>query len=77
MYGCRWCSDTLTAQSVFQKMGIEYQYVDVDSDEKAAALVISINHGNRSVPTILFPDGSILVEPRPSVLREKLNAFMP
>ncbi len=76
MYGCRWCSDTISAQSIFQKLGIDYQYIDIDSDEKAAEFVVSINHGNRSVPTILFPDGSILVEPRSTALREKLNAFL-
>ncbi len=72
MYGCSWCSDTLAAQAVFEKLQITYTFIDIDRDETAAAKVMEINHGFRSVPTIIFPDGSVLVEPRPSVLKEKL-----
>jgi len=32
-----------------------------------------VNHGNKNVPTILFPDGSILVEPSNSILSQKIN----
>jgi len=35
--------------------------------------VESVNHGNRSVPTIVFPDGSVLTEPADMTLRAKLG----
>ncbi len=49
-----------------------YHYVDIEHDDAARHHVERINQGNRSVPTILFPDGSILVEPSSATLAEKL-----
>jgi hypothetical protein len=46
---------------------------DIDEDDEGGRIVMSINHGNRSVPTIVFPDGSTLVEPSDSELKSKLN----
>ena len=44
----------------------------MEQDPQATAEVLRINRGLRSVPTILFPDGSILVEPSDSELEAKL-----
>ena len=42
---------------------IPYDYIDIERDERAAAEVLRLNRGMRSVPTIVFPDSSVLVEP--------------
>ncbi|MCC7060906.1 MAG: NrdH-redoxin, partial [Burkholderiaceae bacterium] len=47
----------------------------ITHDDDAVELVMALNNGNRSVPTIVFPDGSILTEPPTSVLAQKLQAF--
>jgi mycoredoxin len=47
--------------------------IDIANDIKAREFVRQINHGNESVPTIIFPDGNILVEPQNSTLAEMLN----
>ncbi len=47
--------------------------IDIADDNKAREFVRQINHGNESVPTIIFPDGGILVEPQNSILAEKLT----
>jgi mycoredoxin len=47
--------------------------IDISDDEKAREFIRQINHGNESVPTIIFPDGTILVEPRNAALAEKLK----
>ena len=36
---------------------------------------MEINHGNASVPTLVFPDGSTLTEPSDQALRQKLNGL--
>jgi hypothetical protein len=46
-----------------RKLGIPDDYINVEEDEHAAASVVRVNRGMQSVPTIVFPDGSILVEP--------------
>jgi len=47
--------------------------LDISGDEKAREFIRQINHGNESVPTIIFRDGTILVEPRNTSLAEKLK----
>ncbi len=71
VYGTKWCHDTIRARTCLERLGVEYKWVDVDEDEKAGAYVRQINKGNRSVPTIVFPDGSILVEPNDNELEAK------
>lgn len=73
MYSTRWCPDCHRAKYFFDHHGIEYVNIDVEEDEAGLAMVRQINGGRRIVPTIIFPDGTILVEPRNSTLAAKLN----
>src|SRR5215469_9132855 len=73
MYGTTWCSDCKRSKMFLGEHRIPYDFVDVEQDAKGLALVERINHGNRSVPTILFPDGGVLVEPSNTQLAEKLG----
>jgi mycoredoxin len=73
IYGTSWCGDTRRARAFFSKHQIEYIWVDIDYDPAARALVEKINHGYRSVPTIIFPNGDILVEPTESQLNLKFK----
>ncbi len=73
MYGTTWCYDTRRAQMVFDQNNIPYVWIDIDKDMEARKYVESVNHGCRSVPTIVFPDGSILVEPSTAELCRKLG----
>jgi hypothetical protein len=50
--------------------------VDIDIDESGEEFVLSTNKGMRSVPTILFEDGSILVEPTDTELQYKLGTVL-
>ena len=73
MYSTSWCPDCHRAKYILDKHDIDYINVDVEADEAAMLFVKQINNGRRVVPTIVFPDGSILVEPPNSVLKAKLN----
>lgn len=75
VYGTTWCGDTRRARQVFAEMAIEYEWIDIDQDQAAAELVKSLNNGYRSVPTIIFPDESVLVEPSGYQLRQKLDTL--
>lgn len=74
LYGTNWCGDCRRARHVFDKLKIPYIYIDIDKDQEGKQFVIETNNGNRSVPTIVFPDGSILVEPSSWILEEKLTS---
>ncbi len=75
IYTTRWCGDCHRAKQVMQLMQIPYVEVDISHDLEAAELVIQINRGYRSVPTIVFPDGSVLTEPKTVTLMEKLQEY--
>lgn len=72
MYGTAWCGDCLRAKRVFADQGVAYEFVDVEQDDEAAAYVMRVNDGRRTVPTIVFDDGSVLVEPTSPELAAKL-----
>jgi mycoredoxin len=73
MYGTNWCYDTRRARTIFEQNQIPYVWVDIDADMEGRKFVESVNRGYRSVPTIVFPDGSILVEPSNMDLKLKLG----
>lgn len=57
----------------FETNQIEFVNVGLENNEEATKFVIQLNNGYRSVPTIVFPDGSVLVEPGWDELQEKLS----
>ena len=73
VYGTTWCGDCRRARRFLQNHQIDYDWINIDQDQEAEAYVREVNHGNRSVPTIVFPDGSTLVEPSNLQLAKKLN----
>lgn len=75
VYGATWCGDTKRALRIMNERQIDFIWIDIDQDKDGEAFVKSTNQGNRSVPTIVFPDGGILVEPSNQKLIEKLDAL--
>jgi thioredoxin reductase (NADPH) len=73
IYGATWCPDCKRAKKFFGEHRIPYQNVDIDEQSKAVAFVEKINNGLRIIPTIVFPDGQILVEPSNAELAAKLG----
>ena len=63
MYATSWCGDCRMAKRWFDQHDVAYDYIDIEQNDDAAAYVVQVNGGRRTVPTIVFPDGSILVEP--------------
>jgi len=73
LYGTTWCGGSRRCQLLLDRYGIPYQWVDIDQDEQAGKLVESLNRGHRSVPTVVWPDGSKLTEPTEEELAKKLG----
>lgn len=75
LYGTNWCGDCKRAMRVLKEQQWPYTYIDIEQNEEARAYVEQVNKGMQSVPTIIFPDGSVLVEPSSSALIAKLAAL--
>jgi len=73
MYGANWCIDCRRAKAFFGTQRVHYDYIDLEQFPDQVAEVERINNGMRSIPTIIFPDGSILVEPSNAQLAQKLG----
>jgi len=75
MYGAVWCGDCRRSKAYLDSHNVEYNYIDVEADESASEKVIEINGGQRSIPVILFPDGTHMTEPSDIDLEAKLEAL--
>jgi mycoredoxin len=75
IYGTSWCPDCARAKQVFNKLKVSFEWINIDQDKNSAAYVEKINRGFKSIPTIVFPDNSILVEPSNAELEKKIKSF--
>lgn len=73
MYTTEYCSDCMRAKKFFDANKIPYICIGLEGNVEATEFVTQINHGYQSVPTIVFPDGSILVEPSWEELKAKTS----
>jgi mycoredoxin len=56
-----------------EERGADYAWVDVEKRKGAREEMLRLNGGDRRVPTILFPDGRVLVDPTIPQLNERLD----
>jgi len=75
MYGAEWCGDCRRSKKFLDSNNVEYNYIDVEADETASDKVIEINGGQRSIPVIIFEDGTHMTEPSDNDLKAKLESF--
>jgi thioredoxin reductase (NADPH) len=73
VYGANWCPDCRRAKKFLGEWGIEYKWVDIERNPEGLVYVEEVNKGKRIIPTIVFGDGSILVEPSNAELAAKLD----
>ncbi len=75
MYSTSWCPDCVRAKMIFRRLKVAFTEIDVDKSEDGYKIVVEHNKGVRVVPTIFFPDGSVLVEPGNKELRDKIESL--
>jgi len=73
MYGTAWCQDCKRAKQFFGEHRVAYTFIDVDEDAVGLRVVEQHNAGKHVIPTIVFADGSVLVEPSNAALAAKLG----
>ncbi|MFY9783123.1 MAG: FAD-dependent oxidoreductase [Acidimicrobiales bacterium] len=71
--GATWCPDCRRAKEFLAEQRVAYEFIDLEQHPEATEIVERVNGGSRSIPTILFPDGSHLTEPGNDELAEKLG----
>ncbi|HEY7294602.1 MAG TPA: FAD-dependent oxidoreductase [Dehalococcoidia bacterium] len=73
MYGTQWCSDCKRTKQFFGEQRVHYDFIDIDQDAAGLRVVEQVNGGKHVIPTLVFGDGSTLVEPSNAELAAKLG----
>jgi thioredoxin reductase (NADPH) len=73
MYGAPWCPDCRRSKAFLMEQRIAYRWIDIDQDAEARARVEALQGGGLTIPTIVFPDGSYLLEPSNAELADHLG----
>lgn len=74
MFTTTWCGYCVRLKHSLDREGITFREVNIEQDEAAADLVMKVNGGNRTVPTLLFQDGTALTNPSLAEVMAKLAA---
>ncbi|MFP5346311.1 MAG: mycoredoxin [Actinomycetes bacterium] len=74
MYSTTWCGYCRVLKKSLDREGIEYTEVNIEHEPEAASFVMSVNGGNMTVPTVVFPDGSAATNPSLAEVKERLAA---
>ncbi|MGN6783338.1 MAG: mycoredoxin [Marmoricola sp.] len=72
MYSTPWCGYCHRLKSQMDREGIAYEVVDIEQDPSAADLVMKVNNGNQTVPTLVYADGTAQTNPSLRQVQEKL-----
>jgi len=71
--GTLWSASSHNVKDFLARSQIPYQWLDIERDEEAKTLVESSSEGRPQLPTLFFPDGSVLVAPDLSTLADKVG----
>ena len=75
MYSTPWCGYCHRLRSQLDREGIEYEVVDIERHPDAAELVMSVNGGNQTVPTLVYADGAAQTNPSLAQVKGKLASL--
>jgi mycoredoxin len=73
MYTTSWCGDCRRSKRLLDRHGVPYEEINIEGDGAAAALVMQLNNGRRTVPTIVIEGGPVLAEPSDRELARALS----
>ncbi len=76
VYGAPWCPDCKRAKRFLAEQRVPYDWVDIDESAAGMGIVEELQGGGRTIPTIVFGDGSHLLEPTNEDLARKLGLHL-
>ena len=73
LYGTNWCSDCKRSKKFLGEQRVHYDFINIEEDMEGQAFVQKLQNGGLTIPTIVFEDGSTLIEPSNAELAAKLG----
>ena len=74
VYSTTWCGHCRRLKSQLDREDIAYVEIDIEQEPRAAEIVMAVNQGNQTVPTVVLPDGTTLTNPSVAEVKERLAA---
>lgn len=75
MYTTPWCGYCHRLRGQLDREGIAYDVVDIEQEPAAVEIVMTANHGNQTVPTLVFSDGTAHTNPSLAQVKTKLASL--
>ncbi len=73
VYGANWCGDCRRSKKFLEQKNVAFTWIDVEQDETARVTMQKYNGGLQTIPTIIFQDGTVMVEPSNAQLAGKIG----
>lgn len=73
VYGTEWCSDCKRTKKFLGEQRIHYDFINIEENADGQAFVQKVQNGGLTIPTVVFEDGSILIEPTNAEVAAKLG----
>lgn len=73
VYGAPWCPDCRRSKKFLGEHRVTYDWIDIDEDAEGLRFVEELQDGGRTIPTVVFPDDTHLLEPSNEELARKLG----
>jgi thioredoxin reductase (NADPH) len=73
LYGTNWCSDCKRSKKFLGEQRVHYEFIDIEEDVEGQTFVQKVQNGGMTIPTIVFDDGSVLIEPTNAEMAVKLG----
>lgn len=73
MYSTPWCGYCQRLKAQLNREGIAFTEIDIEQNPESAEFVMSVNGGNQTVPTVVFPDGQAVTNPSLAQVKEHLG----
>jgi mycoredoxin len=74
MFSTSWCGYCARLKKQLDSQGIAYTEVNIEEVDGTAELVASVNGGNQTVPTVVFPDGTTATNPSARDVAQRVGA---
>ena len=74
-YSTRWCGDCVRSKKLLDNLSVGYKEIDIDLDKEGYKKIAKLQNKKPRIPTIIFEDGTYLVEPTDPELLEKINSY--
>lgn len=75
MYSTTWCGYCTRLKNQLAELNITFSEINIEEVPGTAEIVEAVNNGNRTVPTLVFTDGTAMTNPSAKQVTEKLDSL--